>query len=188
MRKRGLISRLAFKEFCLDNQFGTGRHFYWYEWRFFPRIIWLHPITTAFTVAVLSLAAAAIIAGWADLFSRLGALVVASGVFIEFSVTRRYRAELQEDLYGRLYSDLDDRFSEVIDKTSRSQFAEYPAESSSLLFDNPPGAPEDLVKLESSKSRPFVMLEFGLVILGTTMWAFGDWIVNLLHCGTFECS
>jgi len=120
---------------------------------------------------------------WPELASRLGALMVASGVFIEFFIARAVSAENDEKMAHWVKFEIKTKSIINAESVLKMNFPErniiQQGQNGTNMIDWWSAA---AVFLES----PFVKIEFAFILTGTVLWAFGDWLVEIVHCKSFS--
>lgn len=133
-------------------------------------VIWLTLLVTAANFASVGF-------GWPELASRFGSLLVACGLGLDMFVVGRIqdrRLEQSEDYFA-------DEVRRVSHDTSwRTLRSAFPDRK----FKHEIAETREIVREVRRLRRgevPFQALAFVVVLIGTLMWGFGDWLVIWLH-------
>jgi len=120
----------------------------------------------------------AIILGEHEWVPRLGAMWVVFSVLIEFRVSAVIRSENMESLIQSFMFQM--RTTAEVEASKAIKLA-YPDAKVRML------AGADVVSGMNTKlnayEKPFSWLSMCLAILGTFIWAFGDWVTCFVHFG-----
>jgi hypothetical protein len=179
--KRSLLEKIKKREIVHENRSVTGnllgRYLMGYEWRFASRLFFLHPLLTAFLFFAILLAIVSLFANWSQAFARSGALISCAAILLQFAASRRYKSEIMKQSHELLIEEIDSRSETRIEKA----LIGWQRDKDPRVSMPNPKSPEEIVNLLDKKEKPFVRMETSLLLLGTLVWAFGDWFSCSVH-------
>lgn len=131
-----------------------------------------------FTILIVLLIILSLVFNWPQLASRLGALLVACGVFVEFIITRKIYIDVQNKFAHWINQEIKEKSRYEAQERIKSNF---PHMGFNSLMRNHRSMIDWWVKVSPRMTNPFLYIELILVSIGTLFWAFGDWLVCSLH-------
>ena len=149
--------------------------------RFFVQKLLQYWWIVLLTMVALVLVATSMWSNEPEKVVRYGALVILAGAATNYWISSSARSELDEAI--ALNRDLNSR--NVAAHEARLVLKQADRDAFVVTTAPPPDFGPLIKDLEHLKD-PFVVLEIGLVLFGTAMSVFGDWMTNLLHCGAIQ--
>lgn len=152
-------------------------------WRQFPVILFMHPWVSMFAGCAILGSIYCMVNGYASPFQRFGALVGAAGVMFEYTASAARRKLLQPTFVELIlaHAHVDAQ------KTAASQGGSRPVISAPSFNQDAKSIVRQFESYEARETRTFFRFEVILIALGTMQATFGDWLVNLVHCGGLAC-
>lgn len=160
-----------------------GRSVHDQPWRFGFDILRCHPWVSLYTLITVVACLVSVVVGSGDVFARLGAALVAAGIWFEISAGRRYRNEAEKARLGAFVEAMDRRFEENFDAYAKQFFRH--GHKYEHLSSGPTTEVLKSLELSYPRERSMIRFEVFLVVLGTAIWAFGDWFVCSIHTWSF---
>jgi hypothetical protein len=179
--KRSLMERIKKREIIHENRSISGnllgRYLMGYEWRFASRLFFLHPFIMAFLMFSILLATISFASNWSQTFARSGALISCAAILLQFAASRRFKSEILKKSHEMLIDETDLRSEVRIEKA----LVGWHRDKDPRVFMAVPKSPAKIVDFLDTKEKPFVRLETLLLLVGTVIWAFGDWFSCSMH-------
>lgn len=134
------------------------------------------------TIVIILVIVAGFFNNWPNVVARFGGLLVATSVYSTFVVSAKLRADREQQIVEILIRETAGNAEVEANKAIRRAF---PDAYVTRLAGGSVAVP--LNNALASLERPFALLELFLGLIGTLLWAFGDWVVSYLYCGSVQC-
>lgn len=182
LRKK--VEKLLTTKTFIERRYGSGRVEKLQTGRR-PRFITVmmaeHPKWFLVMFATLAVSITFIIIGYDQAFARFGAVVVLVGILFGMTSIRAIRDET--DI--KVFSELMKASAQIADAVAVSR----QNTSSRVIAGTVPGsiganipiAVRELQKSARDATRFYYRTEMSFAVIGTLQWAFGDWLVSLMH-------
>ena len=151
-----------------------------YRKRFWFQLATENPSVMALVFIALGLTVALGFLGYGQAFSRMGAFVVLGGVVFSMYCVRKIDSQLNEQTYEILL-----KYAQEIAQGVVTMHAAHSGYRSPVRQAASQGqissAVRQLTRKADREKVPFYITELVLAIVGTLIWAFGDWLICSLH-------
>ena len=109
----------------------------------------------------------------------MGALVVLAGVAYSVYCVRKIDGKLDQEIYAILLKYSQEIAVGVV--TINQNMSRHSTPKSAASTNEISNAVKKLTKEADLRKTPFYIAEFSLALIGTLIWAFGDWFVCSAH-------